>query len=205
MIFGFRISAAAIIYGALALGAIGLGFALDNPNIYFHPESLTGFPSTDVKGIVIGGLGGVLFGLLIAKLTRLSVYRLQWARDLHTEFRGLLGPPLRDVTIFSFAAFSSVAEELFFRGAIQPELGIIWTSLIFGMLHVPTGKKFLMWTVQAIIMGFALGGLFWATGNLTAPILAHFTINYQNLHFINSYDPSLQLPRSLKGFEAHKS
>jgi membrane protease YdiL (CAAX protease family) len=33
-------------------------------------------------------------------------------------------------------------------------------------------------------MGFALGGMYMYTGNVLAPILAHFTINFLNLSLI---------------------
>ncbi len=145
--------------------------------------------------IVVGIAVGIGFGLLVSWLTRLSVYRFKWAKNLHMEFRGLLGP-LRDVDVFAFALFSAVAEEMLFRGALQPIFGIAAVSVVFGLLHIAPGKKFLPWPFQATLMGFAFGGLYWLTGDLIAPVLAHFTINYQNLHFINRYDPSLQIPRS---------
>jgi membrane protease YdiL (CAAX protease family) len=124
------------------------------------------------------------------------VYRFRWAETLHLEFRGLFGP-LRNLDILAYATFSAVAEEMFFRGALQPMLGVWITSLVFGALHVAPGRKFIPWPIQAFAMGLAFGGLFWLSGDLSAPIMAHFTINYQNLHFINRYDPSLQLPRNL--------
>jgi membrane protease YdiL (CAAX protease family) len=194
-----RIRTAAIVYGALAALAFVVGYTRGNPDIYHHPDGLLSASVPLAGRIVLGGAAGIAFGLGIAWLTRFTVYRFQWARVLHTEFRGLLGP-LRSVDIVAFAVFSAVAEEMFFRGAIQPILGIVLTSLIFGVLHIAPGRKFIPWPFQAIAMGFAFGGLFWLSGDLSAPIMAHFTINYQNLHFINRYDPSLQLPRS---FNAH--
>ena len=190
-----RIRTAVIVYGALTALAVVVGFARDNPDIYHHPDGLlsTSIPLT--VRIVLGGAAGVAFGLGISWLTRFTVYRFQWARTLHTEFRGLLGP-LNNSDIVVFAVLSAVAEEMFFRGAIQPILGITITSIVFGILHIAPGRKFLPWPFQAIAMGFAFGGLYWLAGDLSAPVMAHFTINYQNLHFINRYDPSLQLPRS---------
>ena len=123
------------------------------------------------------------------------MYRFQWAQTLHTEFRGLLGK-LRDVDILAYAVFTAIGEEMFFRGVMQAEWGIVPASLIFGVSHVALGRKFIPWPLQAVVMGFAFGGLYWLSGDLAAPVMAHFTINYQNLHFINRYDPSLQLPRS---------
>jgi len=190
-----RIRIAAIVYGLLAAAAVAIGFLRGYLDIFHHPDGLvpTSFPL--FGRVLLGGAAGVAFGLGIARLTRFTVFRFKWARTLHIEFRGLLGP-LRGRDILAFAVFSAVAEEMFFRGAIQPELGIVVTSLIFGVLHIAPGRKFLPWPFQAVAMGFAFGGLYWLSGDLSAPVMAHFTINYQNLHFINKYDPSLQLPRS---------
>lgn len=190
-----RIRTAAIVYGVLAALAFVVGFTRGEPDIYHHPAGLLSASVPLAGRVVLGGAAGIAFGLGIAWLTRVTVYRFKWASALHTEFRGLLGP-LKNADIVAFAVFSAVAEEMFFRGAIQPMLGIVATSLIFGVLHVAPGRKFIPWPFQAISMGFAFGGLFWLSGDLSAPIMAHFTINYQNLHFINRYDPSLQLPRS---------
>jgi len=191
----FRLKAAALVYGLMAAAAVVWGILRDDPDIFHHPDALLDPPMPWTVGILLGGAAGVAFGLGIAKITRLSVYKFRWARALHIEFRGLFGP-LRDVEVLAFATLSAVAEEMFFRGALQPAVGIVLASLIFGALHAAPGRKLLPWPFQALLMSFAFGGLYWLSGNLAAPMLAHFTINYQNLHFINSYDPSLQLPRS---------
>jgi uncharacterized protein len=191
----FRIKAAALVYSLLAVAAVVWGVLRDDPDIFHHPHALLDPPMPWTVGILLGGAAGVAFGLGMARITRLSVYRFRWARALHLEFRGLFGP-LRDVEVLVFASFSAIAEEMFFRGALQPAIGIVGASLVFGVLHTAPSRKFIPWPFQALAMGFAFGGLFWLSGNLAAPMLAHFTINYQNLHFINRYDPSLQLPRS---------
>lgn len=191
-----RLKTAAIIYGALAMLAIGVGFVRDNLDIYHHPEGvLSDFFSLPVNAS-IGAAIGFLFGLIVAYASRYSVYHFTWAKTLHQEFRGIFGP-ITSTDIFGYAAISAVAEELFFRGALQPAIGIVATSIIFGLLHFAPGKRFLPWPIQALVMGFALGGLFWLTGDLMAPVAAHFTINYQNLHFINRYNPEPEFPKSL--------
>jgi uncharacterized protein len=193
-----RLKTAVVIYGALAALAVGLGFARGNPDIFNHPD---GFLSERLPlwARVLAGLAlGISFGIFVARLTRYSVYRFEWAKSLHTEFRGLFGP-LRNIDIIAYAGLSAAAEEIFFRGAVQQALGIVAAGLIFGALHIGPGKKFLPWPVQASVMGFAFGGLYWLTGDLIAPTVAHFTVNYQNLHFINRYDPVIKLPRSLIG------
>lgn len=192
-----RIRMAALVYGLFAGAAICWAVYRGAPDIYHHPEPLLSWGIGEAASALLGAGVGLGFGFFVAWLTRVSVYRFGWAQALHVEFRGLLGP-LTDLEIFAYAGLAAVGEEVFFRGAMQPALGIVPTAVIFGLAHVAWGRKSIPWPLQAMVMGFAFGGLFWATGNLIAPIVAHFTINYQNLHFINSYDPSVQLPRSYR-------
>ncbi|MEK7448206.1 MAG: CPBP family intramembrane glutamic endopeptidase, partial [Planctomycetota bacterium] len=100
---------------------------------------------------------------------------------LEEEFRNILGP-LNGQEIFLIACFSAVGEEFFFRGALQPKLGLIPTALLFGLLHFPINKKYLIWTIFAVVMGFLLGWLYLYTGSLVTPIITHFIINQINLY-----------------------
>ncbi len=185
-----KLGIAVLFYGLLAAAAVVWRMYHDASglHLFFHPERLD--RNLDTWLAILGGGGvGIAFGFGVARLSQFMVRRYQWSRMMHIEFRGLLGP-LDDIEILAFALFSAVGEELFFRGAMQVSTGIVISSLVFGVLHIGPDKKFLPWPVLAIVMGFAFGALFWLTGNLVAPILAHFVINYQNLHFINRYDPS---------------
>jgi|GEM_PF-381573 len=121
------------------------------------------------------GLGLAVAGLSLAfsRVSRLS-------RRLEEEFRGLLGP-LKPGESILLAALSGVAEEAFFRGALQPAAGIVATSLIFGVLHTGPKRVFLAWTGFAVAMGFLLGWLFEASGGLAAPTALHVVVNALNL------------------------
>jgi hypothetical protein len=126
---------------------------------------------------------GTAAGLLVALLSQLTVSRFTWARRLEEEFARILGP-LTMFEVVLLALLSGVAEEAFFRGAMQPSLGFVLTSLIFGLLHIGPSKTYLPWTVMALAMGFALGAMYIWTGTLIAPILCHFLINTINLRRI---------------------
>lgn len=196
-----RLKTAVLVYGALAAVAVAFGFLRDHPDIFNHPDGVLSGRLPFSARLAAGLSLGLLIGLLTTWFTRYSVYRFEWAKALHSEFRGLFGP-LRNVDIVAYAAVSAAAEEIFFRGALQQAFGIVVASLVFGALHFGPGKKFLPWPIQATVMGFAFGGLYWFTGDLIAPTTAHFVINYQNLHFINRYDPVLRLPRALIAVES---
>jgi len=70
---------------------------------------------------------------------------------------------------------------MFFRGALQPAVGIVWASLIFGACHFLPRRELALWSLYAVVMGFAFGWLFETTGHLVAPIAAHALVNGVNL------------------------
>ncbi|MBI3070660.1 MAG: CPBP family intramembrane metalloprotease [Deltaproteobacteria bacterium] len=129
-------------------------------------------------GIAIALGGALAIGVASRLLARLPAFG-----DLSHEFRTVLGD-LSTTEITTLALASGIAEEAFFRGAMQPALGLIPTSAIFGLLHIGPTRKFLWWTASALILGFALGLVAELAGNVAGAMLAHFTINYFNLHEI---------------------
>ena len=178
---------ATVLYGLLLAGAFAWVLVdRGTSDLFRHPDPR--WRPALALGILVGLALGVALGLLVAALSRRAVRRMRWAGELHREFRALLGP-VGDGDILLLAAFSAIAEECFFRGAMQPTVGLVATSLLFGALHLPVSKKMFVWTLEATAMGFVLGLLFWATGLLAAPLAAHFTINYENLHFVRRYEP----------------
>ncbi len=164
------------LYGAMALVALILAAGRGDPDLY-----RIGSPAAWM--LASAPLLGAALGLAVVGLTRLATRHYAWARDLHASFRDLLGPlTLREIIIL--AAASSIGEELLFRGALMPWLGVWLQALVFALLHVGPGKRFLPWTLSAAVIGVALGELAIQTGSLGAPIVAHFTINFLNLRYI---------------------
>jgi len=82
------------------------------------------------------------------------------------------------------AAASGLAEEALFRGALQPRVGLVAASALFGLAHFTPRRDLWPWLGFAVAAGFLLGGLFALTGNLVAPIVAHAGINAVNLHWL---------------------
>jgi membrane protease YdiL (CAAX protease family) len=142
--------------------------------------------------LLLSPVVGVAIGLAFVFLSRLAVHRFDWARRLHRDFRGILGH-LTAREMFILAIASAIGEELLFRGALQPWIGVWPQAVIFALLHVGPGLRFLPWTVSAFLVGIAFGYLFQFTGDLGGPIAAHFTINFVNLHFISR----VELPEDL--------
>jgi CAAX protease family protein len=156
---GSRLSGHSLLYASPAAAASGVAWARD--------------PALGALAAAFGVLGS-------EACTRFT----RWGARTAQALAGLLGPlGLRDCLLL--AAASGVAEEALFRGALQPQVGWVVASLIFGLAHIAPRRELLPWTGLAIVAGFVLGGLFEVTGNLVAPVVAHFGINAINLRILS--------------------
>lgn len=164
------------LYAAMALVGLVIAAGRGNPDV-FRIGSPAGWLLLTAPAM------GAALGLAVVGLTRVATQHFQWARDLHASFHDLLGP-LTGREIFILALASSVGEEVLFRGALLPWLGVWLQAIVFALLHVGPGKRFLPWTLSALVLGIAFGWLAVWTGNLGGPIAAHFAINFLNLRFI---------------------
>lgn len=165
------------LYGALALLGLLVSAGRGDADIYRVDEDRAAW------WLVASILCGLALGLAMVLLTRVVVARFAWARALHRDFRAVLGDSSpREIAIL--AAASAIGEELLFRGALQAWLGVVPQAVLFGLLHVGPRRRHLVWTAWAFALGLAFGGLVEATGDLGGVIVAHFAINFLNLHFI---------------------
>ncbi len=165
------------LYGALALTAILISAGRADVDIY----RISG---TSTHGrLLVSPFLGVALGLAVVAASRFATRRYRWAQDLHCDFRSLLGP-LSGKEILVLAMASAIGEELLFRGALQPWIGLWPQAIIFAALHVGPGARFLPWTASALALGVGFGYMFSFTGDLGGPMAAHFMINFMNLRFI---------------------
>jgi hypothetical protein len=113
-------------------------------------------------------------------LSRQITERTKWGDAMGRALAEWVGKrSVRECVVLAVA--SGVAEEAFFRGVLQPALGWLLASLIFGLVHFAPKRELLPWTGFALVAGLVLGALFESTGNLVAPIVAHVGINAVNL------------------------
>jgi uncharacterized protein len=94
-------------------------------------------------------------------------------RDLARELAAK-AKDMRARQIFFVAASASITEELFFRGALVPTVGVVIAAVAFGALHLRSGVA---WSVLAAMFGAALGIVFMASGSLAGPVIAHFAVD----------------------------
>lgn len=126
-------------------------------------------------------LEAALLGLAAAGLTvslGLLVYRLvPVMRRLSDEIAPQMVDGVPFVNLLLLSVFSGIGEEVFFRGAVQPEFGLVAASLLFGLAHIGPDRRYLVWTLWAVLAGFLFGGLYEITGGLLAPTVAHVLHN----------------------------
>jgi len=125
-----------------------------------------------LAGLLWGlGLGGILAGSSQA-ISRWT----PWGRRLSRLLARIVGS-LHPADALLLSALSSFAEEIIFRGVILPYLGLVVSSILFGLAHVIPRKGLWPWSLWALLAGLCLGWVALATNGLLASILAHFTVN----------------------------
>jgi membrane protease YdiL (CAAX protease family) len=107
-----------------------------------------------------------------------------WAQQLEAEFAKIL-VPMRLWEIAAIALLSAVAEETFFRGALQTAVGLIPASLAFGLAHLVPRHPFWNWSLYAAFAGFSLGCLFELTHYLLPVMAAHALTNFVLIVILN--------------------
>ncbi len=69
------------------------------------------------------------------------------------------------------------AEEWLFRGVLQPLVGLVFTSIIFAVLHIRYIKKPVLFSIVTGL-SFWLGMMYEWTENIWVPFFAHFLIDF---------------------------
>jgi membrane protease YdiL (CAAX protease family) len=119
------------------------------------------------------GLGVVFISFLFSRYSLLfKKLEIEWAKIIL---------PISVQNTFFLAVFSALGEELLFRGLLLQKIGLFGSSLLFGAIHFVPKREFFIWTIFAISLGFLLGLLFLLTGQILAPIVCHFIINFINI------------------------
>lgn len=159
---------AASFEAALALAAVGIGYAAEVP-----PPSLDPGWRTIAVGLA-ATVPLVLFYLIAVRLPFAPIKRIS---DL---LLSTLGRPLSECRwheLALLAALAGVCEELLFRGVLQPWFGqygpwVAWlgTNLLFGIAHAVTPTYFVLAAVMGLYFSAVQKG---AGDHLLAPMIAH--------------------------------
>lgn len=162
---------AAVFYGALLFAAGALGMLWERNVFALGDPALFGL----FMGVVTA-CGTVTLNIFAYRFVK----TLRW---LSEEIAHHLVDDAKRRDLILLALLSGIGEEAFFRGALQPELGIVATSLLFGALHFFPDRRYLVWTLWALGAGFLFGFLYEWTAGLLAPMTAHVLHNAATLLF----------------------
>jgi uncharacterized protein len=190
---GRRVALLVGAYAAVGAAAAGVSLALG-----YEPLTCEAWLGTRGMPAVLVSAGlGIVLGAVTVAASRLMVRRAAWARALHAALRPAVH---RAGTggLIAVAVASAVGEELLFRGLLVQLLGVVVSSVVFGVLHQIRGPARWAWMGWATVMGLLFGSVFAGTGSLAGPIVAHALVNGANLRFLRDNDPSPP-PRTLGG------
>jgi uncharacterized protein len=85
--------------------------------------------------------------------------------------------------IFLIAFSSGFCEEVFFRGVLQSQCGLVIAAIIFGLFHY-AGNKYIFYVIWAACAGAALGLSMEYFHSLWVPIIAHIVNNFMSITMV---------------------
>lgn len=141
-----------------------------------------------LRSDLILGLG---LGLALTVASRELVRVVAALDHLEIELARAIGP-LSAATASKLAIASGVAEELLFRGVLQPAVGAVAATLLFAAAHLGPGARYGIWALWAGVAGAAFAIATEHTGNLLAAIVAHVTVNYMGLNWLAARAETLE-------------
>ena len=126
-----------------------------------------------VRALLVGA-GAAIGALLLIALFGLVVQYL----DVEVPENDVALDIARSVTVlgaFGIATAAALSEEVFFRGFLQPRVGLWGQALLFGLAHLSYVN--LLQVVVTFALGLLFGIIYQRTRSLWAPIAAHFLFN----------------------------
>jgi CAAX protease family protein len=96
------------------------------------------------------------------------------ARKVNTANQRLFGQLADPVGIATIALSAGICEEIFFRGALQPRVGLVLTSITFAAVHTQYGLSLDVMAVFVLSLGL---GALRRIANTTTAIVCHVVYN----------------------------
>lgn len=181
---------------ALVCGASG-AFALWLwGRIGVHPEPWFALPPS-LSHLYSGTLGATI-GIAVVLLSPVLERSFRPFRNLAAELAPIVRSIPASLTV-PLALLSALGEELLFRGVLVPSIGVIASSVLFGLVHQIPGPARWTWALSAAVLGLCLAALFAGSGSLLGPIVAHAIINMVNLRALRRFEPAASARTPLGG------
>ena len=156
-------------------------------------DLVLGWPIRAVVGL---GLGLAVGWCASRVLARWSSARPM--RELNAELaRGLWSnePWVLALT----AVIGGAAEEVFFRGVLQPWIGVWLSAFAFGAVHIRFRERFWLWPLLSVGFGLVASLMLVATGTLLAPIAMHVWVNVMAQRRLDRLNATRNKQRALRG------
>lgn len=179
----------------LVMGGVGALVAHFQHNVLISSMSLPTDWHAALRLLVISLLGAAVL-LIFNYVFEEQFPSFKAFRHILMQMVGAASIP----TSLYLAVVSAFGEELLFRAGIQPELGLIGTALLFGLLHLGPQGLVSIWTLWAIITGLMFGWMYQQTQSLLPVILCHILVNA-----ISMLRLRIQYKRFLKAAEEHEA
>ena len=126
--------------------------------------------------IAIGiGVALVLVPIILALENLAAQYGMGIDEDVQRLSEALLGPLAGSLLgILTLGLAAGIGEETLFRGALQPRFGLLFTSILFAVVHSQYGISFS--TLAVFVVGMILG-LLRQRFNTTTCVITHAAYN----------------------------
>lgn len=160
--------------GFVVIGVLGVGL-LVRRNGAETMERLGLTRAFSWRWFLVVVLGGLAMGYVSDQIWKL--WSPESLADVEKLTEALLGPVLQTGLIgaLTIGISAGIGEEILFRGATQPRLGLIFTSFLFAAIH--TQYTLSPALIQVFVLGLLLG-LTRQRANTTTAIAAHAAYNF---------------------------
>lgn len=176
-----------LVIGELALGLVALVWAVQSETTIPYHVDLEAFLVAVALTAVLALVNFALFS---------AGRKFAFTQGVYDFFDHEIFPLLREVTVVDIVVLATIAgfsEELLFRGMLQPRMGLVASSLLFGLLHGPDVKlwPFALW---AAAVGAGFGLVYRETENMAIPMLVHAFYDGLALAYIRWTKPTDETP-----------
>ncbi|MDN5212291.1 CPBP family intramembrane metalloprotease [Fulvivirgaceae bacterium BMA12] len=178
----------------LALATL-LGFGLAGWGVMEYLQEVSFLRSLAGKtSITYQALTGIAYGS-VAALVGWKIVELPYLKSTKNFFIQLIRPlKLSVLEIVFISLCAGIGEEIFFRGAIQPYLGVWITSVLFVAMHGYLNPFNLKISVYGVFMTVVIAGLGYLTIHmgLLSAIVAHTFVDIILLYKLSNSSPDLE-------------
>jgi membrane protease YdiL (CAAX protease family) len=150
-------------------------------------------PIGEVRSGALWGLAGAA-ALLTVNLVLLRAQSNAWpGHALRYVCRAIVAPLFEHVglgQIMIVSVLAGLGEELLFRGVMQPLVGLVAASVLFGAMHTG-GRTFIGYGLWAACIGAVMGWLMIVSRGLIAPVIAHAVYDAAALAYVRFGAPEV--------------